>query len=154
MILITTTCLLRPIHNYHTNLYFKSSSWNCHKLPKCVENLSGIFTDVYLIRYMINENVNINYSIWLAIPRAQFSRFKIKRAAIQAITRERPIIRNASWEEKVDIQSPHNVNITLEHTSVFVKLCNNQCCIQMLTNTLICELHKLIYILLIAQNLS
>ena len=34
-----------------------------------------------------------------------------------------------------------NMNITLAHRSVFVKLCNNQCCIQMLTNTLICELH-------------
>ena len=36
----------------------------------------------------------------------QFSRFKIKRA------------------EKVDIESPHNMSITLENRSVFVKLCN------------------------------
>ena len=60
----------------------------------------------------------------------------------------------AHRKRPLDIQSPHSMNITLEHRSMFVKLCNNQCCIQMLTNTLICELHKLIYILLIAQNIS
>ena len=54
-----------------------------------------------------------------------------KYSAPQAITREMPITRNAPWEK---VQSPHNMNITLEHRSVFV-ICNNQCCIQMLTIT-------------------
>ena len=54
--------------------------------------------------------------------------------------------------EKSTSKGQHNMNITSGH--YIVKLCNNQCCIQMLTNTLICGLHQLIYILFIAQHLS